>query len=59
VEVFRLGNGEIGKRIIIYKFCDVTCNLDSRDLCGRASGRAVLIRKTVLAALARMQVDGP
>jgi len=45
VEVFWLGDGDIGKRIIMDKICDVTGNLDSRNLCIDASGKSVPTRK--------------
>jgi hypothetical protein len=44
VEVFWLGDSDIGKRIMMDKICDVTGNLDSRDLCRNVSG-SVAIRK--------------
>ena len=39
MEVFWLGDGDIGKRVKMDKICDMTGNLDSRDLCINASGR--------------------
>lgn len=39
MEVFRLGDGEIGKRIVMDEICDMASNSDSRDLYNIVSKR--------------------